>query len=61
MTKEIEAENKKATKFSKNALLDAEAFSNRKDALKVVIKDGETLTIEEANARLEKFMKRKVE
>ena len=47
-------------KFSKERLLTAAIFSDRKDALSVVIKDGENITIEDAQARLEKFMKGKV-
>lgn len=47
-------------KFPKGKLLKAAIFADRKDALGVVIKDGEELTVEEAQARLEKFMKGKV-
>ena len=50
----------KSVKFQKEKLLTAAIFSNRKDALGVIIQDGEELTIEEAQARLEKFMKGKV-
>lgn len=49
-----------ADKFTKESLLTATIFKNRKDALAVVIKDGEELTVEEAQTRLEKFMKGKV-
>lgn len=44
-------------KFPKETLLKATVFTDRKDALSVVVQDGEELTIEEAQARLEKFMK----
>lgn len=47
-------------KFPKETLLKAVIFSNRKDALGVIIEDGEEITIEEAQARLEKFMKGQV-
>lgn len=47
-------------KFPKEKLLKSKMFENRKDALAVVIKDGEEISVEEANARLDKFMKRKV-
>lgn len=50
----------KSDVFTKEALLTSGYFDNRKDALAVVIKDDEEITIEEAQARLEKFMKRKV-
>ena len=46
-----------AVRFSKERLLTAAVFANRKDALKVVVKDGEKLTVEEAQDRLETFMK----
>lgn len=46
--------------FTREALLASGYFDNRKDALAVVIKDDEELTIEEAQARLYKFLKRKV-
>lgn len=49
-----------AVKFPKEKLLTAARFANRKDALGVVIRDGEEITIEEAQARLETFMKGKV-
>lgn len=46
--------------FTREALLASGYFDNRKDALAVVIKDDEEITIEEAQARLAKFLKRKV-
>lgn len=49
-----------SAKFSKERLLTATIFLQRKDALGAVIQDGEKLTIEEAQNRLEKFMKGKV-
>jgi len=47
-------------KFTKEKLLKSTIFSNRKDALGVVVKDGEEITIKEAAERLEKFMKGQV-
>lgn len=55
--KETAAES---VKFPKEKLLTAAIFSNRKDALGELIKDGEEITVEEAQARLENFMKGKV-
>lgn len=46
--------------FTKEAFLTSGYFDNRKDALAVVVKDDEEITIEEAQTRLAKFMKRKV-
>lgn len=46
--------------FTKEALLASGYFDNRKDALAVVVGDSEEITIDEARARLNRFMKRKV-
>lgn len=46
--------------FTKKALLASGYFDNRKDALAVLIEDGESITIAEAQARLAEFLKRKV-
>ena len=46
--------------FTKEALLTSSYFDNRKDALAVLIEDGESITIAEAQARLAEFLKRKV-
>lgn len=50
----------KATRFSKKALLMSAIFANRKDVLGVVVNDGEEITVDEAQARIEKFMKGRV-
>lgn len=46
--------------FTKEALLASGYFDNRKDALAVLIDDGEEISIEEAQTRLDEFLKRKV-
>lgn len=51
---------KTAQKFPLEVLLKAKIFANRKDALGAVIKQGETLTIDEAKTRLENFLKGEV-
>lgn len=56
----IKKEKPEQDVFSKEALLASGYFDNRKDALAVVIGDGEEITVEEAQARLKKFMERKV-
>lgn len=53
-------ETAELSKFTKEQLLNSAVFDNRKDALGVVIQDGEEITIQEAHERLEKFMKGKV-
>lgn len=55
----VKKTNNKAA-FSKEQILESAAFSNRKDILTVLIKDDETITLEEVKNRLEKFMKGKV-
>ena len=49
------------TKYAKESLLQAKVFANRKDALQAVVKEGEFLTLKEATARLDGFMKGKVQ
>lgn len=53
-------ETAELSKFTKEQLLNSAVFNNRKDALGVVIQDGEEITIQEVHERLEKFMKGKV-
>ena len=47
-------------KFTKSKLLKSAVFFNRKDALGVVVKDDEEITVKEAAERIEKFMKGQV-
>lgn len=47
-------------KFTKKQLISSEQFKNNKDVLSVVINDNEELSIKEAQERIEKFMKGKV-
>lgn len=46
--------------FTKEALLASGYFCNRKDALAALIDDGEKVSIEDAQARIHEFLKRKV-
>lgn len=55
------AETRDAPTFSKEALMKADVFTGRTDALGAVVRDGESLTIEEAKGRINKFMKGTVE
>lgn len=48
---------KEETKFSKEVILKAEKFANRKDALNVILADGDEYTIDEVETRLDEFMK----
>ena len=47
-------------KFSKEALMKSMLFEERKDAVDVVIKENEYLTIEEVELKINEFMKGKV-
>lgn len=58
MAKKIK--EKQETKFTKEQILAAAKYNNRRDALKVVLVDGERYTISEVNSLLENFMKGKV-
>lgn len=55
-----EVKEAKEVKFTKDKLLKAAVFYNRKDVLGVVVDDGEEITIAEAAERIEKFMKGQV-
>ena len=60
MAKKTNKETNEIVKYTKEQLLKSVAFQHRKDAIGVVIKDDELVTIEEAAERLENFMKGKV-
>lgn len=49
-----------AEKFTKEVLLTAKRFADRRDALSVALADGESYTVAEAEAALESFLKGKV-
>lgn len=48
------------TVFDKDQLVSSKKFMNNKDVLSVLIEDGEKITTEEAQKRIETFKKRKV-
>ena len=56
MTKEKE----EAYKYDKEQLLTAKKYAHRRDALNALLSDGESYTIEEVDALLNKFEKGKV-
>ncbi len=58
MAKKIK--EKQETKFTKQQILAASKYNNRRDALNAILVDGETYTINEVNSLLENFMKGKV-
>lgn len=57
-TKKVE--EKKVTMFSKEQLVSAKQFHNRKDILGVVLEDGKEYSFEEAESLIDKYMKGKV-
>ena len=56
----VKKTNVAEVKYTKEQLLSSAVFRNRKDALQVVIQDGEKVTVAEAKTRLKNFMKGKV-
>lgn len=50
-----------AQAFSKEELLNAKVFENRKDLLNVLLNDEEGISIEEAQERIDAYLKGKVE
>ena len=53
-------EKNKEVLFTKEQLLGAACFFDRKDAVGAVVKDGEAVTMAEAKKRLDGFMKGRV-
>lgn len=49
-----------ASTFSKEQILSAAKFANRRDLLSVVLEDGKTYTVEGVQKEIDKFMKGKV-
>lgn len=56
---ELQKENTKP-KFTKEQILKCKKLYDYKDILKVVLKDGEVYTIDEARKKIEEFKERKV-
>lgn len=52
--------NTTASSFSKEQILSATKFANRRDLLSVVLEDGKTYTVEDVQKEIDKFMKGKV-
>lgn len=46
-----------ALRFDRDALLQSDLFAHRKDALMVVMNEEEELTVDEAQERIDNFMK----
>ena len=49
-------ETKKETVFTKEAILSSNKYSNRRDVLGAILKDGESYTIEQIETLLAKFI-----
>ena len=58
--KEDIATPKVVASFSKEQILSAAKFANRRDLLSVVLEDGKTYTVEDVQKQIDKFMKGKV-
>lgn len=60
MTTTKKEEVTKSSPFSKEQILSAAKFANRRDLLSVVLEDGKTYTVEDVQKEIDKFMKGKV-
>lgn len=58
--KKEETTTKVVSSFSKEQILSAVKFANRRDLLSVVLEDGKTYTVEDVQKEIDKFMKGKV-
>ena len=58
--KKAEAATEKEVIFSKEQLIKSKTFVQYRDLLTVIINDGEKVTKQEVNKRIEAFLKRKV-
>ena len=58
MAKKIK--EKQESKFTKQQILAASKYNNRRDALNAILVDGESYSISEVNSLLDKFLKGKV-
>lgn len=58
--KEEVTKETKSSSFSKEQILSAAKFANRRDLLSVVLEDGKTYTVEDVQKEIDKFMKGKV-
>lgn len=58
--KTVEVEQNTVSTYTKEQILSAKKYKNRRDALGVILVDGETYTLETVDSLLETFMKGKV-
>ena len=58
--KTVETEQNTVSAYTKEQILSAKKYKNRRDALGVILVDGETYTLETVDSLLETFMKGKV-
>ena len=58
--KKTENIKENVVRYSKEQLLNSKRYSNRRDALGVILADDKKYTIEDVDSLLEKFMKGKV-
>lgn len=60
MTTAKKEEVTRTSSFSKEQILSAAKFANRRDLLSVVLEDGKTYTVEDVQKEIDKFMKGEV-
>ena len=58
--KTVETEQNTVSAYTKEQILSAKKYKHRRDALGVILVDGETYTLETVDSLLETFMKGKV-
>jgi hypothetical protein len=59
-TKEPKQETKTETAFTKQQILAAAKYTERRDLLAVLLEDGKSYTLAEVNAAITEFMKKEV-
>lgn len=60
ITTSPEAKSKGEVVFTKNTILHSSEFAKRRDLLSVLLKDGETYTMDQVRGLIDHFMKGKV-
>ncbi len=58
--KKVEQEQAAKARYTKEQLIAAKRYAGKTDALRVVLRDGKSYTLIEADGMIEKFMKGKV-
>jgi len=60
MAKQQQKKTRSSARYTKEQLATSKRYANRRDLISTLLADGETYTLEEADARIAQFMKGKV-